>query len=117
MCGNGIRCLARFVADVDGQTELKYKIHTLAGERMLLVTCYFWHVSLLTWTRRQSSSTRSTHWQVSKAMPLELVACDFLGTEATQSGELAWQERARAKAVSTWVYCQNVMQQSYSQHC
>ncbi|WIA21057.1 hypothetical protein OEZ86_004937 [Tetradesmus obliquus] len=31
MCGNGIRCLARFVADVDGQTELKYKIHTLAG--------------------------------------------------------------------------------------
>jgi hypothetical protein len=32
MCGNGIRCLARFVADVDGKTELKYKIHTLAGE-------------------------------------------------------------------------------------
>ena len=32
MCGNGIRCLARFVADVDGQTELKYKIHTLAGK-------------------------------------------------------------------------------------
>jgi len=31
MCGNGIRCLARFVADVDGQTSGKYKIHTLAG--------------------------------------------------------------------------------------
>jgi diaminopimelate epimerase len=32
MCGNGIRCLARFVADEDGVTEKKYKIHTLAGE-------------------------------------------------------------------------------------
>jgi diaminopimelate epimerase len=31
MCGNGIRCLARFVADVDGQSSGKYKIHTLAG--------------------------------------------------------------------------------------
>jgi diaminopimelate epimerase len=31
MCGNGIRCLARFVADVDGAKEKKYKIHTLAG--------------------------------------------------------------------------------------
>lgn len=31
MCGNGIRCLARFVADVDGQSAGKYKIHTLAG--------------------------------------------------------------------------------------
>jgi hypothetical protein len=31
MCGNGIRCLARFVADVDKQTTGKYKIHTLAG--------------------------------------------------------------------------------------
>jgi diaminopimelate epimerase len=60
MCGNGIRCLARFVADVDGQTELKYKIHTLAGERMLLVTRYFWHALWLMWTDRQSSSTRST---------------------------------------------------------
>lgn len=32
MCGNGIRCLARFVADVDGQSSGKCKIHTLAGE-------------------------------------------------------------------------------------
>lgn len=31
MCGNGIRCLARFVADVDGTTTGKYRIHTLAG--------------------------------------------------------------------------------------
>lgn len=31
MCGNGIRCLARFVADVDKATAKKYKIHTLAG--------------------------------------------------------------------------------------
>ena len=32
MCGNGIRCLARFVADVDGAGDArKYKIHTLAG--------------------------------------------------------------------------------------
>lgn len=31
MCGNGIRCLARFVADIDKQTAIKYKIHTLAG--------------------------------------------------------------------------------------
>lgn len=31
MCGNGIRCLARFVADVDRQQALKYRIHTLAG--------------------------------------------------------------------------------------
>ena len=32
MCGNGIRCLARFVADVDGaKPSSKYRIHTLAG--------------------------------------------------------------------------------------
>eukprot|EP01024_Parvocaulis_polyphysoides_P022896 TRINITY_DN2119_c1_g1_i1.p1 TRINITY_DN2119_c1_g1~~TRINITY_DN2119_c1_g1_i1.p1 ORF type:complete len:348 (-),score=32.99 TRINITY_DN2119_c1_g1_i1:159-1145(-) len=36
MCGNGIRCLAKFVADIDSFGELetqnqKYKIHTLAG--------------------------------------------------------------------------------------
>jgi diaminopimelate epimerase len=32
MCGNGIRCLARFVADEDGtQAGGRYKIHTLAG--------------------------------------------------------------------------------------
>jgi diaminopimelate epimerase len=32
MCGNGIRCLARFVADEDGTTAGgKYRIHTLAG--------------------------------------------------------------------------------------
>ncbi|KAI7846034.1 hypothetical protein COHA_000571 [Chlorella ohadii] len=31
MCGNGIRCLARFVADVDGSQPRQYKVHTLAG--------------------------------------------------------------------------------------
>ena len=31
MCGNGIRCLARFVADVDGTPTGKHKVHTLAG--------------------------------------------------------------------------------------
>jgi diaminopimelate epimerase len=34
MCGNGIRCLARFIADLEAQPEGStptYKIHTLAG--------------------------------------------------------------------------------------
>ena len=32
MCGNGIRCLARFVADIDSAADsTQYKIHTLAG--------------------------------------------------------------------------------------
>ncbi len=31
MCGNGIRCLARFVADLDSAAPRKYRIHTLAG--------------------------------------------------------------------------------------
>lgn len=32
MCGNGIRCMARFVADLEGVTDSKsYRIHTLAG--------------------------------------------------------------------------------------
>lgn len=31
MCGNGIRCLARFVADVDGSQPRQYKVDTLAG--------------------------------------------------------------------------------------
>lgn len=33
MCGNGIRCLARFIADLEGQTGAgqSYRIHTLAG--------------------------------------------------------------------------------------
>ena len=31
MCGNGIRCMARFLADLEGKTEAEYKIHTLAG--------------------------------------------------------------------------------------
>ncbi|PSC71802.1 Diaminopimelate chloroplastic [Micractinium conductrix] len=31
MCGNGIRCLARFVADIDGSQPRQYRVHTLAG--------------------------------------------------------------------------------------
>jgi diaminopimelate epimerase len=33
MCGNGIRCMARFIADLEGKIDLAvtYKIHTLAG--------------------------------------------------------------------------------------
>ncbi len=34
MCGNGIRCMARFIADLEGipvGTEKQYRIHTLAG--------------------------------------------------------------------------------------
>lgn len=31
MCGNGIRCLAKFVADIDKSSPRKYKVHTLAG--------------------------------------------------------------------------------------
>lgn len=31
MCGNGIRCLARFVAQKDGEAPRSYKVHTLAG--------------------------------------------------------------------------------------
>ncbi|NEO26963.1 MAG: diaminopimelate epimerase [Kamptonema sp. SIO4C4] len=33
MCGNGIRCLARFIAELAGEsdTEKTYRIHTLAG--------------------------------------------------------------------------------------
>lgn len=49
MCGNGIRCLARFVADIDNTTAGKYRIHTLAGDAWwglcdLLVDCIprFW---------------------------------------------------------------------------
>ena len=33
MCGNGIRCLAKFISDLEGNGEVNksYKIHTLAG--------------------------------------------------------------------------------------
>ena len=31
MCGNGIRCLARFLSTLEGKTEGDYRIHTLAG--------------------------------------------------------------------------------------
>ena len=31
MCGNGIRCLARFLVDLEGKTATVYRIQTLAG--------------------------------------------------------------------------------------
>jgi diaminopimelate epimerase len=31
MCGNGIRCLAKFIAEIDNDHKTKYKIHTGAG--------------------------------------------------------------------------------------
>ena len=33
MCGNGIRCMAKFIAELEGKidTEVTYRIHTLAG--------------------------------------------------------------------------------------
>lgn len=31
MCGNGIRCLARFVAELDGDAPRRYAVNTLAG--------------------------------------------------------------------------------------
>ncbi|MBD2741426.1 diaminopimelate epimerase [Coleofasciculus sp. FACHB-1120] len=33
MCGNGIRCLGKFLADLEGKStqEIQYRIHTLAG--------------------------------------------------------------------------------------
>ena len=31
MCGNGIRCLARFVAERDADAPRQYRVHTLAG--------------------------------------------------------------------------------------
>ena len=34
MCGNGIRCLARFVADIDGKPPATYKVDTLAWVRV-----------------------------------------------------------------------------------
>lgn len=37
MCGNGIRCLARFIADLEGRepnASVTYRIHTLAGVMM-----------------------------------------------------------------------------------
>lgn len=40
MCGNGIRCLARFVADRDGSGASQHRVHTLAGAaaRLCLLT-------------------------------------------------------------------------------
>lgn len=40
MCGNGIRCLARFVADKDGSGPVTQRIHTLAGAFPSCFTVY-----------------------------------------------------------------------------
>lgn len=31
MCGNGIRCLARFLSELEGKSQVTYRIHTLGG--------------------------------------------------------------------------------------
>ena len=31
MCGNGIRCLAKFVADIDGVEAARHRVDTLGG--------------------------------------------------------------------------------------
>lgn len=69
MCGNGIRCLARFVADVDGQSAGKYKIHTLAGGWGLWFRCAFglhWYgpwqgVEQMQGTDRQQKQIQARH--------------------------------------------------------
>ncbi|CAG9465522.1 unnamed protein product [Pedinophyceae sp. YPF-701] len=38
MCGNGIRCLARFVADLDGTAVGSQRVHTLAGTMVPCLT-------------------------------------------------------------------------------
>ena len=60
MCGNGIRCLARFVADKDGSGPVTQRIHTLAG------TLHFCALSIC------GSSSGADH----NAMVYELMACD-----------------------------------------
>lgn len=41
MCGNGIRCLARFVAEKDNAGPVTHRIHTLAGVDLPLLICCF----------------------------------------------------------------------------
>lgn len=36
MCGNGIRCLAKFISEVDNDSTHKFKIDTLAGKQDVL---------------------------------------------------------------------------------
>lgn len=36
MCGNGIRCLAKFVAARDQSTAAQYTVHTNGGETQIL---------------------------------------------------------------------------------
>ena len=44
MCGNGIRCLARFVADRDGRTAAAFRVHTLAGVPRVLASAACMHL-------------------------------------------------------------------------
>ncbi len=50
MCGNGIRCLARFVAEKDKAGPVTHRIHTLAGVDLPLFICCFrpLHICLIT---------------------------------------------------------------------
>jgi len=43
MCGNGIRCLARFVAEKDASGPVTQRIHTLAG--MFHSLSGVWHLT------------------------------------------------------------------------
>lgn len=77
MCGNGIRCLAKFIADVDKATPRKYKIHTLAGDRLALLlplalsapSSRMFHAyspSLLQWALLQYTAFGSSHPRTAK---------------------------------------------------
>lgn len=35
MCGNGIRCLAKFVADIDGAEAARHRVDTLGGTQLM----------------------------------------------------------------------------------
>jgi diaminopimelate epimerase len=49
MCGNGIRCLARFIAQRDGANgTTSHRVHTLAGASCLVcmsIACYMYVAS------------------------------------------------------------------------
>jgi hypothetical protein len=59
MCGNGIRCLAKFIADIDGTKDSTYHVHTHAGSTpvhsVLCSTAACTQPSLLVFTSAGSS--------------------------------------------------------------
>lgn len=50
MCGNGIRCLARFVAEKDKQGPRQYKVLTGAGTISRLQASLLAHAHIVVWT-------------------------------------------------------------------